>query len=314
MSAAQVVPPSPSSFQDLVEGMPRVTLVSAAIRPAIDYVLDSLPSGSVGVLVGRGAVGKSMLALSIGFGVASGRDIAGLGCPPATGHVTIIAGEDPADLLQERLFWLRRVNGIDANEAADIDGRLTILSGVGTDLRLFRSDHAGWLPTLRRLCEGQRLVILDPLVRLIEDENDNGAATDFMTQLYRVCLDTGCTILLIHHVRKGGSAGGEDWEAARGASALTFASRWQASMRTPTNEDLAKIGVDQALCKEWVRFSVDKINYGKQPDPVLIHRGPGGVMESAPPELDRHVQHVAQDAALAARRHCGGLRPATEFL
>src|SRR5579885_96431 len=67
-----------------------LTLVDGKERQTLDFVLPGLLSGNVGLIVGQGAVGKSMLALSIGLGVATGRKVAGgLWTPGGVGPVVI---------------------------------------------------------------------------------------------------------------------------------------------------------------------------------------------------------------------------------
>ena len=264
-----------------------LTLVDGKERQTLDFVLPGLLSGNVGLIVGQGAVGKSMLALSIGLGVATGRKVAGgLWTPGGVGPVVIIAGEDSEPIIRERLYWLRQAEKIDDEEAAEIGAQLRIASGYGVDLRIVtRNGETGpFYDELRRICEGHRLAVLDPLVLFCDgDENDNAAMTRVMRALAGIARETGCTIVLLHHVSKSGAGDREAWTAARGASAITTAARWQVSLMPPTKDDLAELGIAADLRRYWVRVAVDKSNYCETPDPQWLRRERGGVLVAADP-------------------------------
>lgn len=276
------------SMSDIIT-LPRVTLTASATRPDLDFVLPGLLAGSVGMIVGQGAVGKSMLALQIGLGIAAGGDYGsiagGLWTPDRSGPVTIIAGEDPPEILQERLYWLRRAAGIDDADAEVIDRLLTVCSGDGMDLRIITKTRDGLLAgpfhdALLSVCAGQRLVVIDPLAFLHDaDENDNGAATHLVRVLRQISRETGATIVVLHHVSKGGSGDREAWTAARGASALTTAVRWQVNLAPPAAGD----GISDDERERWVSVLVAKQNYGPRQPRRLLQRGQGGIMALSEP-------------------------------
>lgn len=268
--------------------MQRVTLLQSSVRPILDYVLPGLLSGTVGLIVGQGAIGKSMLALQVGLSVATGQPVAGgLWQPGGSGQVALIFGEDPPSILQERLYWLRQHAGIDDQMAADIDLSLAVHSAIGEDMRIVsRSSGGGYadgpfVPVLRKLAQGQRLIVIDPLAFLINvEENDNGAMTRLVQTLQGVALDTGCAIVVLHHVSKGGSSEGEreEWAAARGASALTNSVRWQVNLRPPNKSELTDCGISADARGLWVRVATTKVNYGQPPEPAMLYRERGGIL------------------------------------
>ncbi len=266
--------------------LPRVTLVNAATRPVLDFVLPGLLIGSVGMIVGQGAIGKSYLALQIGLSMATGAAVAdGLWDIPKTGKTLIVMGEDDTQILQERLYWMRQTANLTDEEAAKADLLLDVRSARGFDMRIIQKTQAGFVKgpffeTLMEMCGRQRLVIIDPLLFLNggSDENDNGAAAVLMSYLYQICRETGCTIILLHHTGKGGGEGKEDWTAARGASAFTTSVRWQVNMTSLNKEQLAEFGIDESLKNSWVRVATVKSNYGDAGEPKLLNRGRGGVL------------------------------------
>lgn len=270
-----------------LHNFPRVTLAQAAQRPNLDFVLPGLLAGSVGMIAGNGAVGKSILALHISQAIATGKPVAsGLWPAPRTGPVLVIAGEDGPAILQERLHWLRQ--SMTESGIAMFDELVEIRSGAGEDMRILTRDGGPgpFLPLLEEAAAGQRLVILDPLAFLHDaDEQDNGAMTRLMQLCQGVCKRTGTTIILLHHFSKAGhQAGGEDWSAARGASSLTTAVRWQVNLTPPTNQERKEYGIDDAMAGHWVKVATVKVNYGERGKEGWLHRAKGGVLE--------HVQHM----------------------
>lgn len=265
--------------------LPRVTLSEASARPKLDYVLPGLLAGSVGLIVGQGAVGKSFLALQIGLAVATGQPVAGgLWSPGGSGPVTLVFGEDQTKLLLERLYWLRQQEGIDDDEAARIDENIDIRSGYGEDMRVVAKTRDGladgpFYKTLLQLARGRRVLGVDPLAFLSDgDENDNGSMTRLMQTLQRIARETGCTIILLHHVSKGGEGDREEWTAARGASSLTTTCRWQVNLRPPAKTEQQELGIGDDERGLWVRVAVVKSNYGETPPAGWLQRTRGGIL------------------------------------
>jgi len=280
--------------------LPRVTLTESAARPVLDFVLPGLLAGSVGMIVGQGAIGKSYLALQIGLSMATGAPVAdGLWDIPKIGKTLIVMGEDDTQILQERLYWIRQAANLTDEEASKADLLLDVRSARGFDIRIIQKTRDGFtkgpfFETLLSLCSQQRLVIIDPLLFLNGggNENDNGAAAVLMSYLYQICRETGCTIILLHHVGKGGGDGKEDWTAARGASAFTTSVRWQVNMTPLNKEQLAEFGIDESLKNSWVKVAIVKANYGDAGEPKLLNRGKGGVLSW----LDK-VKSIAKSAS-----------------
>lgn len=290
-------------MSEIIE-LPRVTLVQAATRPHLDFVLPGLLSGSVGMIVGQGAVGKSFLAMQIGLAIASGRTVAGgLWSPGGTGPVTMIFGEDNTEILQERLYWLRQQEGIGDEEAERIDESLNVRSGYGIDMRILAKTRDGLMEgpfykTLLHMARGQRAITIDPAAFLTDaEENDNGAMTRFMQALQRVAKETGCTIIVLHHTSKGGEGDREEWAAARGASALTTACRWQVNLRPPSKTDKDELGIGDDEHGLWVRVAITKSNYGETPPAGWLQRTRGGILRFK--QLSASVKKAAQNYASA---------------
>ena len=171
----------------------------------------------------------------------------GLWDAPTVGPTTIIMGEDDQSILQDRLYWIRQGGGLSDAQATLADRYLRVLSARGYDMRISEKTSQGYqcgpfFDTLKYYCDGQRLVIIDPLLFLNGggDENDNGAAAVLMSKLYSICRETGCTIILLHHVGKSNGER-EEWASARGASAFTTSVRWQVNMSPPSQDECKRL-------------------------------------------------------------------------
>jgi hypothetical protein len=99
--------------------------------------------------------------------------------------------------------------------------------GPGTTREQVEQQRAFWsfrswtLREVREWLDGQRqaMVIVDTLARWagIADENDASEVTKVIGEYMQVAQDTGSSVILVHHARKGG---GKDGEAIRGSGAV----------------------------------------------------------------------------------------------
>lgn len=279
----------------LTQPSPRILLSDCSDPPMPDFVLPGLLAGTVGLVVGQGAIGKSFLALQIGIGVALGQPIAAgpageLFQAPRRGAVAIAFGEDPVDEIMRRASRARKCMSASDVALADSSEGLHLYSTCGEDMRVVRRDGRGmaqgpWLPRLREIADGKRLVILDPLAFLHDgEENDNGCMTYLMREISRVALATGAGVLVLHHVGKVSADGaGDDWMRARGASGLTTAARVQFDLRAPTVNEAAELGIASDMRSYWLRVAVAKANYVPPTEPAFLSRGEGGLLRRADP-------------------------------
>jgi regulatory protein RepA len=275
--------------------MRRVTVRESSCRPTLDFVLPGLLRGTVGLIVGQGAVGKSFFAIQLALGVALGRPIGSgedgeIYSAPTRGPTVCIFGEDPPPILQDRLYALHRMLSPEELAEADRWAEFHSATEVGDDLRLVMKVAGGTYgqgPFFARLAEiaaGKRLVVLDPLAFFIAgaDENDNGAMTFFMRTLAAVAERSGAAIIVLHHVGKSRD-GGEDWEKSRGASSLTTAARLQLNLRLPTIQECRDYGIEDGERGEWVRVSQAKANYSRVRPDLWVRRGADGLLRAGDP-------------------------------
>lgn len=167
---------------------------------------------AVGIVGGAPKCCKSFCALDMAVSVASGAPCLGRFEPVQTGRVLLFAGEDPLELVRERLGGIARVSGRDLE-------RLDVFVITAPRLRLDVEDDRTRLSNTVEALK-PKLLVLDPFVRLHSgDENvvaEVAPVLDFLRGLQR---RFDCSVLLVHHARKNAGAlrGGQ---ALRGSSEL----------------------------------------------------------------------------------------------
>lgn len=303
--AARAVPPR------------RITFAQAQERAHIDFVLPGLPAGHVGLLVGQGSVGKSFLSLEIAISLALGRCVAEIApdvfpMGPA-GRTGILFGEDDRAIIQNRMHSIIRRCSLSDVEQRRLDHEMLVMSLMADDLRVVKTEgravsEGDFTAHLRHYCHGRRLMFVDPLIRLHDaDENDNTAASRLMLTVSRIARDTGCAIILLHHVGKGDRDG---WQAARGASAIVTSARWQLNLAPPSPEERERFGLDEEAAHQFVKVAGAKMNYAeRRVASFWLRRGDGGVLKYWPgdPEPSHGGFSAFDDSSrLPARAAPGG--------
>lgn len=190
--------------------------------------------GSFGVIIGTDGIGKGFIILDLLTGFARGDALRIRSVGATTGKrlkCCYISYEEDASDLKTRMdkVCADEVDYQTLEETGQL--RFIPLPKEG----LFRQSPSGkviatdFLKQLEKAMaqDSLDLVIIDPLASAggLQDENSNAEMAFLATQLRKLASDTGCTILLVHHTTKEGSAT-LDASAGRGAGALKGASRW----------------------------------------------------------------------------------------
>lgn len=262
--------------------------------PELDYVIPGMLVGTVGALIGTGGVSKSMLAMQLGAGVAGARDTTRLLDDeynyPA--DVIYIALEDREDVLLNRFNAIGK--HLDERSHDAMVKHLSVLPAVGWPLELVSGGrdvetNDAWLQELTDLATGKRLMILDTLRRSHDaDEIDSRAMSRLMKVLEVIALQTGCSIIYVHHAGKAATMNGAGGEAqsARGSTVLIDHARYCLTMRGPTHEDMRQVGVDrdkdpilyEAVQRQCAIVGSGKVSYGAKTGDVWLIRSNDGVL------------------------------------
>ena len=297
--------PPPEDFMDtniIIGKKVDIKKAFTSDSPPLDCLWEGGPkAGSVGSIVGIGAVGKSTLMLQIAIAVASScenrlADILQIKITKP-GKVLYLSAEDDVDVITKRLEAIREFIEIKTHEA--IIENLTILSTVGYYFDLMSQDTINdtHIPYLIEKYKGARLIIFDTISRFhSKSENDNGHMAQLIVKLEHIAQHTGAAVLFLHHIGKTSAreARGDDQHAPRGAGALTENPRWGAFLQKMTSAESQKWGgktinddetkpIGDARRGFYLRFGVPKHNYGPPQKDRWFVRQKGGIL--VPEEL-----------------------------
>lgn len=251
--------------------------------PPFDCVLPGMLTGTVGAIVAPGSVGKSMLALEVAIALSAGVDIAGIWGDAqqiTKGSVLYLPAEDPGQVVLHRVRAM--LSHISSERRVDMFKRLTISPMLGSGVDLM---DVNWQAILERAAVGQRLVILDTLNRYHNlDENSAGDMSQLLRVLERIAAATGTSMLFLHHTSKAATwtDSGDSQNASRGSSVLVDNPRWQCNLVGMTKKDAERLGVEEAVRKNFLRLVISKINYGPLIPDRWLCRSEGGVLVSVP--------------------------------
>jgi AAA domain len=186
----------------------------ADIFDAQQWLVSSLwGRAAVGILGGAPKCCKSWLALDLAVSVASRTPCLGSFAVEDPGPVMLYMAEDSAAVVKARLAGLCYHRGLRL-EGLPID--------VITEptVRIDKSrDQERLARTVGRA--QPRLLVLDPFVRLHRvDENDAGQVSALLGYLRSLQRDLDIAVLVVHHARKNGGAGGQAGQNLRGSGDL----------------------------------------------------------------------------------------------
>lgn len=228
------------------------------------HVEGLIPANQVTMLGGDGGVGKSLLALQLAIGTATGKQW--IGHHPKAGRAIYLSAEDDKDELHRRVADIAATEG---TGMADL-GDLILRSLAGEDALLAVADsRQGTLQTTPLLSEldqaigdhGASLLVLDTLADFHSgEENNRAVARQFIGILRGLALRHECTVLLLAHPSLTGISSG---------SGLSGSTAWNNSVRSRlyferVHEDGFEPDPDQR------RLSTKKANYGRTGDEWIV--------------------------------------------
>ncbi len=262
--------------------------------PPIRWIVEGLiPAGVPGVFAARAGAGKSMTALLIGIGLASGFGVLGRAVSSDTASGVVYVGmedDEPEfhrryrralDLLREEPQWGQ-------SHETQLTERLIPLFPNFASEALFRLERqTDNIQNIANAIPGRcGLIILDTLSRLsFGDENSADGTRPFLEAQSKLVQVTGATVMAIHHVRKGNDVSSDknlwerlDIENMRGSGAIESSIRFGITMAALSTAESERAGLDleQAQRGGFVALHLGKMNYAEHGSTLLLERRPSG--------------------------------------
>jgi len=221
--------------------------------------------GSVTLLSGQGAGGKSSYVVGLTLSMAAGIQY-GKATPISPLRGINYNTEDDKDEQRRRYTAFVGASGAIPKEALKSVIRVGP-EGVGT---LFQRDPTTGdvtptdaLDDLKAMIVEQRAdyVIVDPLAELHNaEENDNTAMRAILAAFRQLAKELDIAVVILHHDRKGVGVAG-DVDRMRGASALQGAARIVLTLTRMTEEEAQALGIPPAEKASFIRIDNAKANY-----------------------------------------------------
>jgi len=260
-----------------------------------------LKQGIVGQLVGAGGIGKTHFLVQLALSIVTGVPFLEEYTTGRPGNVFLGLGENSEDDLHRLLHKMVTSLKFSQNQKIEASKRLAIMSFCGMDASFVKDKS----PTafynnlfnelkIKEPDDGWSLIIFDPISRLLgaDAENDNAAATQFISLLERLSLELSGkpTILFGHHMSKAGFGNIDtDQTAARGSSALTDGVRWQANLEKVQMES------SNETDRTKIKFKVVKSNFTEIPDSQILEKDKLGCLFNHKSESDNNQRVIASN-------------------
>ena len=174
------------------------------------------PCGKL-ILVGPPKAGKSMEAIHLALCIATGREWLGRKCHMY--HVLYVNVEISEAEFANRVDCARKHMGLAPYE---FEGRFKMVTLTGK--RNAEGKRYKMPELVNELIPAHEeypfdVCVIDPIYKLEDgDENTADGTNDFLAEMDRLNIDTGCATMYVHHTGKGGAGNRSVWETGRGSS------------------------------------------------------------------------------------------------
>jgi hypothetical protein len=186
-------------------------------------VQDIWAADSQGIIGGEPKTAKTTMALALGLAVASGKDFLGKFPVGDPGPVLFVQEENAPWMIQDRMRKLAWYSGLIRDSAVHTrrrvrgdlarKGSVVVSLDFPDDIPFYTLNNYGFdlgdeeaREGLRQACNEFRpkLVILDPLYLILGDADGDRAVQvrPYLKWLLALRMDYGCSVILVHHMRK----------------------------------------------------------------------------------------------------------------
>jgi len=258
--------------------------------PAVSWLCEPFfPKVDFGMIAGRPGHGKSFLSLQLCVAVATGLPF--LGQPVATvGGAVYLSMEDGEGTIHRRIKAIRSAYGFTWTEDHDrmFRANFRCLGRGESSGALSLNDLAWEIREAMSSAEGAPAVLILDTLNAIndEDEQSNTAARALVAEAFGLRRSLGCSVWVVHHIRKAGVGRSAlavrdrlDPELVRGASAYVGSIRALVQLAWIYPGEATKAGLsDLDAQNRYGVVGLTKANDApKSPWKFLEHGEPGGV-------------------------------------
>ncbi len=245
-----------------------------------------LPDGKSALFAGAGGTSKTQGALQFMVGVAAGKSV--FSREVMQGAALGIFAEDDEEEMGRRINATINTLNLSPQQKSAVVKRLRALSMVGLDARITKPingaiESTGFVNEIVRLCEELATVSGEPVRLIVIDHASLIHGGDFNSRddvaqtgrlINHIANVTGAAVLLLAHTRKGASTKEEEPTAddAAGSTAWVDLVRTVILLRTMTDGERKKLGIDPDKRKEYASLNVVKANYAPPSSAIWLHR------------------------------------------
>lgn len=264
-------PPEPQTWPTPLDQFDSSILPKRRWIYGYDYI-----RGYVSVLASAGGIGKTSLIVAEGLSIATGKQLLETTVKEQT-NVWIINLEDPRAELELRLLAAMRHYKIEPEEVRGklfVDGEDTFQMILASENRDGLHTNDPLLAAIKEKVEAHNIgvVVIDPWVSASHvNENSNTSVQAVVAMVRELARDTNSSVMLVHHVRKGN---GDDAtiDSVRGAGALIGAARAARVINRVSEEEAAKVGVNDKEAKGLFSIIDGKANLAPSLDKRLYRK------------------------------------------
>ena len=256
-----------------------------------------MPQGQVCILGAKGGVGKSMLCIQLCLALAGGDgigDFFGLNTKNE-GKVMLLSGEDSKDIIQNRIQNILETYDKTSDTRGKIDVKKAAPNLLIKDLssQSFNLTHtteqsksnavvndaavSTIIETVNKAGDVS-LIVIDTYSQFNGGaENSNDDASNFITACSIIAEETGASVLVLAHMRKGGGNSADD---VAGGGRLIDNARWAATLSPYLDEkDYDSLEMDEQEALKHIVFKVVKDNHkGMLGSSIYLRRNEVGTL------------------------------------
>lgn len=239
----------------------------SAVPPRPWLIPRLLMRRAVTLLPAAGASGKSTLALTLAAHLALGKSFLGYECRGACKSI-VYNGEEDLQEQSRRLYAICQEYKLDYQE---VKSAIMLITSEDVMLCIASPVHRVALqnePHVAALIAAASdpdvgMLVCDPLVEIHNcDETDNGQMRTVMAALRRIAREADVSVLVPHHILKGGNAADRPGnpDVSRGAGSIVNLARVVVTLFSATDKDAETFGIPDDDKHMYVRLDDAKMN------------------------------------------------------